>query len=331
MAPGWKPLREEISRRLWHTGAKVQPDEIVITNGATEALYLSIRHFCRPGDTVAVESPTFFSFLQMLEAQGLKVLEIPSDPDTGLSLDVLKYAMEGNEVRAVILIPTFSNPLGSLMPNDKKKSLVGFLEEKGVTLIEDDTYGDLAYDHTRPQTCLSFSKRVVSFFAVLFLKHCPPDWVGWFASPKHHGALEVLKTHANLGSATANQIVVTEILVNGGYDRHLKRLCDVTSRYMAGMKECVFQNFPVGTRMSRPKGGYVLWIELPKEHDAEVLYHKASVEGILFPPGSAFTTDRFKNCLRLNAGTWGEETKEGVERLGGLLHQQISSLNSYTT
>lgn len=318
MSPGWKPLREALSKRLLAAGAEVTPDQILITQGASEALFLAVSHLCRPGDTVAVESPTYFNFLHLLELLGLKVLEIPSDPQEGMNLAVLKYALKTSPVRAVISITNFSNPLGASLPEGKKKELTEFLDAQGIPLIEDDTYGELAYHGPRPGTCKAWDKTGNVLLCGSLSKTLSPGLrVGWLVPGRFQAELERRKTLTNISTGSVNQIAAGLYLSEGGYDRHLKRLVSRLSWQGAEIRELIAQCFPPGTRVSRPGGGLVLWAEIPGGRDTNLLYQRGLKEGVLFAPGQAFTaTDDFSHCLRINAGFWSPVAKTHLQQLG---------------
>lgn len=326
MPPGWKPLREAVARRLLEGGVQVSPEEILITQGASEALFLAVDLLCRPGDTVAVESPTYFNFLHLLENMGLKVLEIPSDPREGMNLEVLERALERTSVKAVIAIPNFSNPQGSLMPEENKERLVRLLADQGVLLIEDDTYGELAFDGRRPVTCKSWDTGGNVLLCGSLSKVLAPGLrIGWAVPGKLQKVLERRKTLTSVASSSMNQIAAAHILSQPGFDRHLKALRQNLARQSGAVRDLVFRCFPEGTRVSRPLGGLVLWVELPGDGDASLLYERGLREGILIAPGNAFsTTGRFRHCLRLNAGQWSPRVEGSITTLGTWAQELIS-------
>jgi DNA-binding transcriptional MocR family regulator len=139
--PGIEDLRVQIARRAVNSGCQLSPNDIVITSGATEAIDLCLHAVCKPGDIVAIESPMYFGTLQLIEVQGLRALEIPTNPRDGISLDALQFAIEHNPIRAVLTISNFSNPLGSCIPDEKKKELVELLARHDIPLIDNDVSG----------------------------------------------------------------------------------------------------------------------------------------------------------------------------------------------
>ncbi len=148
--PGPPELRQQIARRMADAGCQHAPEEVVITNGAQEAIALSLRAVAEPGDVIAIESPTFYGLLHAIEAQGLRALEIPTDPDEGVTPDALALALDQWPVAAALLMPNFGNPLGHCASEERKRAVVELLEARGVPLIEDDVFGDLSFTAPRP-------------------------------------------------------------------------------------------------------------------------------------------------------------------------------------
>lgn len=147
---GHLQFREALAQRNLRIGMTVAPDEVLVTNGCIEALNLALRAVAKPGDTVAVESPTFYGLLQVLESLGLRALEIPTSPQTGMSLEALDLAIHTyDDIKAVVVVPHLQNPIGSVMPDAHKQRLVHLCESHGIALVEDDTYSDLVETDTR--------------------------------------------------------------------------------------------------------------------------------------------------------------------------------------
>ena len=153
---GSNVLRQQLARRAITAGVQVNPEEIVITSGCQGAINLCLRSLCQPGDIVAVETPSYYGLLQLMESLGLKAIEIPSDPITGMSIEALKLALEQWPIKAVLSVPNFSNPIGSLMPEENKQKLIDLLNEYDLPFIEDDIYGELAYSDNRPKTVKAY-------------------------------------------------------------------------------------------------------------------------------------------------------------------------------
>lgn len=322
--PGHKGLRIQISRRSMTAGCLLSPDEIVTTQGATEAVNLCLRAVCRPGDTVAVESPTYYGFLQIIESLGLHALEIPSHPEQGISLDALAYAMEHNPVSACLVVSNFSNPLGCRIPEEKKKLMVELLASKDIPLIEDDIYGDLCFDEDRPGVAKAFDKKGLVMLCSSFSKTIAPGYrVGWVAPGRFQSAVERLKIVSNVATSTPTQSALAEFLSNGGYDHYLRKVRKIYRKQTYATANAVLRCFPEGTRVTRPAGGFVLWVEMPEHVDSLKLYEQALQAGITIAPGPIFSAKRkFRNFVRLNAGFWSNRIEDAIGTLGQLAAMQ---------
>lgn len=319
-AQGSKRLRAQIARRSLDSGCSLSPDDIVITSGCVEAVTLALQATCRPGDTVAIGSPVFYTFLNSIQWMGLKVLEIPSTPEEGMNLEVLGYALRHTPIHACLIIANFNNPLGSLMPDGKKRELVTLLAKHDIPLIEDDVYGDLSFGPVRPSSTKAYDQKGLVLYCSSFSKTLAPGYrIGWIAPGRFQQRVEHLKALFNIATATPTQLAIAEFLANGGYDHHLRALRRVYTRQVAQARDAIGRYFPQGTRVSRPDGGFVLWVEMPESVDALALHEEALQKGISIAPGTIFSTgDRFGNCIRVNAAFWSERIEQALETVGGL-------------
>jgi DNA-binding transcriptional MocR family regulator len=315
--PGLESLRAQIARRMVNAGCTLSPADILITSGATEALDLCLYATCKHGDIVAIESPTYFGILQMLEMHGLRALEIPTHPREGISIDALRFAIEHNPVRAVAIIPNFNNPLGSQMPDEKKKELVDLLARYEIPLIENDVSGEIYFGEKRPLVCKAFDKKSLVMLISSFSKDVSPGLrVGWVAPGRFRSEAEWLK-FTDSSTSLLSQMVVAEFLENGGYEHHLRRIRRGYARSVELMSQAVMRYFPAETRVTRPSGGFVLWVQLPESVDALELYKLALQEDITLVPGHVFSATRqFPNFIRLNAAEFSYKIERALERLG---------------
>jgi len=324
--PGSELLRIQVARRAMEAGCVLGPEEIVTTCGAQEAINLCLRAVTKPGDTVAIESPTFYGILQSIEALHLRALEIPTHPRTGICLDALNAALRSSAVKVCLFSPNFNNPLGSCMPDASKQQLVKMLAERDIPLIEDDIYGELVFGAVRPKAAKSYDKRGLVMLCSSFSKTLAPGYrVGWVAPGKFQADVERLKFVNTIGTATVPQLAVAEFLANGGYDRHVRRIRRIYAEQVEHMTEAISRHFPAGTRVTRPAGGFVLWVELPAGCDAMDLHDAALSEKISIAPGPIFSASgKFKNCFRLNCGLpWSPELEKAVATLGKLAARQL--------
>jgi len=318
--PGCERLRKQIAKRMLAAGCSLHPDQIVITSGCVEAVVLSLRALCRPGDTVAIETPVYFNFLQLIEDLGLKTLEIPSSPISGISLDALEYALDNNpgEVKACLVLTNFNNPFGGMMSDRDKQRLVGLLNQRNIPLIEDDIYGDLSFRDQRPTVAKAYDKTGDVLLCSSFSKTLAPGYrVGWIAAGRFQEQIERGKMLANVATSSPPQLAIAEFLANGGYDHHLRSIRRVYAQKVVQMADAIGRYFPAGTRVTRPQGGFVLWVEMPEQVDSLRLYDLAHRQGISIAPGPLFSaTGKYRNCVRLNAAFYSEKMEGPVAALG---------------
>jgi DNA-binding transcriptional MocR family regulator len=320
--PGLSRLREQIAKRMASRGCLCHAEEITITAGCHEALFLSLKSVTEPGDVVAVESTTYYGLLQVLEALGLKALEIPTHPREGISVDALADALNEWRVKACVVIPNFSNPLGTLMPEDQRQALVKLIDRhRGLTLIEDDIYGDLSYEPRRPGVLKSLESAGNIIHCASFSKSMSPGLrVGWIVSAPLAERLSYEKFVSSCAVPTANQLAVAHMLSSGKYERHLRTMRSDLRLAMNRLIDRVTQHFPDGTYLTRPNGGLALWLELPEQVDATALSTLALEQNVSIAPGPMFSpTGKYRNCLRLNAAVeWSPRVEQAIKILAAM-------------
>lgn len=321
LTPGLAALRRQIARRYLLEGIEMSADDIVITNGAMEALSLSIAAVTRPGDAVLVESPCFYVTLQVLERNGLQAIEVPTHPREGVDLDALAQAIARHGPRACWLMPTFQNPLGSTMPEANKRELVELLARHGIPLVEDDVYAELHFQPKRPPPAKAYDREGLVLHCGSFSKCLAPGYrIGWAAPGRFRTALARHKLTSTLNTNVPAQLAIAGYLEGGGYERHLRRLRERLALQQAQYVAAIAEAFPRETRVTRPLGGYFLWVELPAGSDTLALRQRALAHGMSLAPGPMFSPSRgFGNCLRLNCGhPFDARMAEAVATLGRL-------------
>lgn len=314
-------LRREIARRAMHWGQALSPQDIAITCGCTEALTLALTTVAKPGDTIAIESPTYFGLLHAIEALGLKAFELPTDAAAGVDLGALANALKSRRIAACLFASSFNNPLGCTMPDEKKLAILDLLARHQVPLIEDDIYGDIYFGKERPRPFMALDRRGNTIYCSSFSKTLAPGYrVGWIATTRHIEQVLERKHAHTLCSPVLPQVALADFLSSGGYDSHLRRIRRICQHNVAQMSRAIEAAFPAGTRVTRPAGGFVLWLELPKPIDTRALFDAALAEGICFAPGDVFSAaGRYRNCLRVScAHPWNARIAKGVATLGAL-------------
>lgn len=316
---GTEALREQVARLMLDSGCSLSTADLVITTGCQEALSISVRAVCQPGDIVAVESPSFHGAMQTLKGLGMKALEIPTDPLTGISLEALELALEQWPIKLIQLTPSCNNPLGYIMPEARKRALLTLAQRFDVAILEDDVYGDLAYTYPRPRTIKSFDDDGRVLLCSSFSKTLAPGLrVGWVAPGRYLERVMHMKYISTGYTATQPQLAIADFIEGGHYQPHLRRVRGQYQRARDQMIDWVSRYFPAGTRASRPQGGFVLWVELPESFDTLRLNRALLEQGVQIAVGSIFSASgKFRNCLRMNfAARATAEIEAAVRKVG---------------
>jgi DNA-binding transcriptional MocR family regulator len=324
LPPGNPQLMRQIARRHLENGLAVDPSEIIVTVGATEAINLCLQAVAKPGDTVAVESPTFYAMLHAIERMGMRALEIPTDPRQGISIEALRAALAQQRVAAVMVMPNFQNPLGFQMPDARKRELVELLAAHDIPAIENDVYNELYYGDSHPTALKSYDRKGLVLHCSSFSKSLTANYrIGWALPGRYTAQVEKLKFLNTLTTPTLPQMAIADYLQHDGYDRHLRKVRKGYEQRARMMAAAVLRFFPEGTRVSEPQGGYVLWVEMPPAVDAMKLYALALERKITVGPGHMFSArGSYPNYIRLNYSyPWSRETEDALRMLGKLVAQ----------
>lgn len=323
---GCAELRRQLVKQAFNWGGKYSEEQIVVTAGCMEALVMCLKAVTKPGDTVAIENPTYFGIFQVIESLGLKVLEIPADPVTGIDPSQLEAAIKKFTISACVFVTNFSNPLGACMPEEKKKTLVELITRYRIPLIEDDIYGELYFGRHRPKTCKTFDKEGYVLYCSSLSKSLAPGYrIGWAIPGRFTEEVVRLKLMHTVTGTTITQHAIAHFLSIGRYEYHLKKLRKVLHTQCLRYIQGIMQHFPAQTKVSRPQGGFVLWVELDKKLNAYLLYQEALKRQVAVAPGQLFSVQGlFSNCLRISyARPWDTETEEGLRVLGELIRKMI--------
>jgi DNA-binding transcriptional MocR family regulator len=320
---GVKRLRMQLAKLAFNWGGVYEADDIVITAGCMEAMIMCLQTVTRPGDAVAIQSPTYFGIFMALESLGLKAIEVKTDSETGIDLQSMKHTLENHpEIKACIFVSNFNNPLGSLMTDQQKEKLVRMLEVYDVVLIEDDIYGELYYGSNRPKTCKSFDKKGNVMYCSSLSKSIAPGFrIGWVIPGKWKDQLVEQKLIHTISTNTISQEAMAYFLEKGRCELYLKRLRkELHFNYLKYLK-IIQDSFPQDIRISRPKGGFVLWLELNQKIDAHQLYNKALQSGISIAPRQLFSKQGdYRNFIRISfAAPLTEKMEWGIRMLGTML------------
>lgn len=315
-------LRQAIAKRALSAGMTLSPDEVIATTGGVEAVNLALRAVTQAGDTVAIESPAFFGLLQIIESLGLRALEISTSPTTGMSLEALEMAMHAyGNIKAVVVVPHLQNPLGSVMPNERKAGLVRLCARHKVAVIEDEPYRELLDDAAQNKPLKAWDRDGGVIHCASLNKVLAPGLrLGWMSSGRWHARVKMLKYAQSRNNESLSQLVAAEFIGSGAYDRHLFQLRERLRTQREATANAIARYFPTGTRLSVPVGGIVLWLELPAGTDSGRLFEEALTRGIRIAPGTIFSNSRrFASFIRLSCPQPFDQTlDDALQRLGKL-------------
>ncbi|WP_166925321.1 aminotransferase-like domain-containing protein [Flavobacterium poyangense] len=315
-------LRKEIARWSFTWGGSLTEDDIITTPGCVNAISQCLMTVTKPGDTIITESPVYFGVLQLAKSLGLYVMELPTNITTGIELEAVKKALTTKKIKACVLISNFSNPSGSMMPNEHKKEVVRLMEFYNVPLIEDDIHGDLYFGSSRPTNCKTYDESGIVLCCSSVSKTLAPGYrAGWVIPGKFKKEILRTKFYHTLSSPTITHEVVGDFLKNGRYENHLRKIRQILNHNCNNYINTILESFPVGTKVSQPQGGFFLWLELDKRIDTVDLYHLALKHHISIAPGRVFSfQDQFSNCMRLSFGLpWTNELRQSIVTLGKLV------------
>jgi DNA-binding transcriptional MocR family regulator len=322
LPPGNPQLIRQIARRHMENGLAVDPGEIIVTVGATEAINLCLQAVARPGDTIAVESPTYYAMLHAIERLGMRAIEVPTDPHSGIDLAALAALLQEQKIAACMVMPNFQNPLGFQMSDARKRELVDLLTAHDIPVIENDVYNELYFGDTHPSSLKTYDTKGLVLYCASFSKSLTAAYrIGWALPGRYTAQVEKLKFLNTLTTPSLPQMAIAEYLQHDGYDAHLRKVRKAFAQQAKIMSAAVLRFFPDGTKVSEPKGGYVLWVELPGGVEAMKLYARALEEGITIGPGNMFSArGSFNNFIRLNYSyAWTPEIEAAVKLLGRLV------------
>ncbi len=318
---GDRALRDHLAARLNARGANLRGEQLVTVTGCTQGLQLMLSVLVQPGDIVAVEAPAYYGLLELLSVAGVRVLPLPVTGADGIDPAQAESLLARWKPRCLIVCTALSNPFGATVPEANRERLVEICRAHGVRLIEDDIYGELV-DGGAPKTMLAWDDGSTVSYVTSFSKSVSPGLrVGVCVPGALHEDYAARKCQQDLHSATVSEVALREFLESGALDPHLTRLRERNRHRRTLALDAIARTFPAGTRVTPPRGGYMLWAELPRILDLAAVRDAARAERIVFASGAVFFTQPpEKTCLRLNCAKATEaELVHGLTTLGAIL------------
>ncbi len=297
-------LRSRITAWRYPSHRDLRPEDVIITNGASEALSVVFRALIAPGDTVAVESPCYFDFPNHIRAVGAIPLEIPLVPGVGMDPDELDKECRRRKVRMAIVQPCVQNPTGIVAGRDGLARFAAVAERHGLAIIQDDVYAELAFSGESSIALDTLANIPEFVYISSFSKILAPGLrIGWIATKAPFESILHTKRIASCAVSGPAQKVVASFLAAKGWERRFVRMRGVLRERLADYLELLREHLPDNTSIVPPEGGCLLWIGLPKGSDASRLFELCAAEGILMAPGELFSANpHFRGHFRVNYG-----------------------------
>ncbi|TWJ02399.1 DNA-binding transcriptional MocR family regulator [Mucilaginibacter frigoritolerans] len=318
---GNQQLRQEIAKRSFYWKGATHADEIIITNGATEAILCCLKAVTKPGDTVLVQDPCYYGIMQVLECLELKIATIPSHPETGIVVSDVKEACKKLAIKACVFVSNFNNPDGACISTEGKKQIAEFAATYQIPVIEDDLYGELFFKGSRPDTIKAYDTDGWVMYCNSFTKTLVPGFrIGWCAAGRFTYEVARIKSMHNGSTANFSQLVVLQLLNSGSYERHLQKFRLELHKNLIRTTNLIEQHFPEGTKVTRPNGGLVIWVELPENINTVNFQEKAFQYEVSYAPGEIFSSKGdYQHYLRISyCNLWENKVQKALIRLGQL-------------
>ncbi len=321
---GYPPLRRYIAHRLADQGIDTTAEEVLIVNGSQQGLDLIFRTFLDPGDTVAVESPTYSVVLPALAQYQAKVIGIPMT-GRGMDLNGLQSVLAQRRIKLLYTMPTFHNPTGITMDLESRKAMLEVAKQHQVPVLEDDFESELRFDGQALPPLKALDDTSIVLYLGTFSKGLFPGLrLGWIVAPRQViGPLSRAKMFSDYHTSLLLQAAVLEFCLQKHYDTHLRNLARINREKSRCLLQAMSRHFPAEVSWTEPEGGYAFWVTLPEHASGETLPSESARAGVLITPGSHFFTgNKGDYCFRLSISRVPlDRIEEGIQHLGRVIRQ----------
>jgi GntR family transcriptional regulator/MocR family aminotransferase len=317
---GYAPLREGIAHILASQGLQTHPENILITAGSQQAIFLASQVLLKPNDVILVESPTYSLAIDLFRSLGFQIVGIPMD-EQGMQVDKLENLLQQHHPKLIYTIPNFHNPTGTCLNSARRRQLIMLADRYNIPILEDDFVGDLRYEGLSQPSLKALDPGGQVIYISTFSKMLMPGLrVGFMvADGPIFDSLLGFKRLSELATPTLIQRALDAYVTVGRYQSYLHRSCQIFLKRRDSMLAAIARYLPASVSFDIPKGGLFLWLKLPKNISADELLPLACEEGVAFAPGNIFFTEegRGREWIRLNFSSQPvEDIEEGIKRLG---------------
>lgn len=321
---GYMPLRQTFRRFVNEKGMTVKgDDDLIITYGSTEAIFLITLAFINRGDKVIVEAPSYVNAIKSFQMQGAEVIGVGIEED-GTNIEELEQAMKQG-ARLFYTIPNFGNPSGITMSMEKRKAVYDLAVRYNVLILEDNVYGELRYRKERiPNIKELDSEGIVIYVSSMSKLIAPAMRVGFLvANKKLVDRVIPVKAVTTNGVTGIIQYALWRMFEENDMHAQIQKICDVYSKKLLLMEESMDRYFPESVTRSFPDGGMYIWVTLPKGSDVWKFCEESAVRlHIPITPGNGFCAMEPEKCTSMRFNFVKESMEDiayGIERVGGLM------------
>jgi len=329
--PGLKEFRKQLADFIGEDGIDVSMDDILITSGSQQALDIVGKIFINEGDVIITGLPTYLGGINAFLAYRAKLIGIPLD-DNGMRVDLLEEKIneiekEGKKVKLIYTIPTFQNPAGVEMSEDRRKRMLEIAKEHDILILEDDPYGKLRFEGNAIKPIKAFDNNEQVIYMATFSKILSPGLrLAYVAAPTEIAKkMMIAKQSMDLCTSTFTQLIAYYYIKYGYIDKQIPKIIEMYRKKRDIMLSALEKFFPPGCKWTQPRGGMFLWVELPEYINTVEMFPEAVSSKVAYINGRAFYVngDGY-NTMRLNfTNARDDEIEEGIKRLADVIKRRI--------
>ncbi len=323
--PGIGRLKDTVIGMMKKRGINAAADEVIITSGSTQGIGLAAKTLVNPGDAVLCESPSFIGAIQTFLTYEADLRGVEMD-ESGMVIEDLEEKIKKHKPKFVYTVPTFQNPTGKTLPQDRRKKMLEICEKYSVLILEDDPYCDLRYSGTPVPTIKSFDENNTVIYLMSFSKIISPGLrVGaTIADRRIIAKYNIAKQGEDLHTSNLSQEIVIAYANSGKLGPHIAEVCESYAKKRDAMIRKL-EGFPKGVTFTRPDGGLFIWVTLPEGMDAVALFKQSVDAGVAFVPGTHFYPEGgHLNTIRLNFSMPSiEQIDKGCDILKGVIEKNM--------